>query len=208
FAISNSGSAARRRTASGRASAQRPLTKNVAGASAATRAATIRSSSSTGACVGHRSKVSATVGESREPCAKTAGPGPRCSLASVLESCGPAACASRATRTMTVAIRMPVALSCVMAVVVRQFTPRDASACGAIVGATPLWQRADLGAARAAALLTAAAEAGDTVVVLTDGDAIDGFAWIDRRGAFGRSSYLRMIAVAPARRGAGLGTQL
>jgi len=109
---------------------------------------------------------------------------------------------------MPVAIRMAVALSCVMAVVVRQFTARDASACGAIVGATPLWQRAGLGAARAAALLTAAAEAGDTVVVLTDGDAIDGFAWIDRRGAFGRSAYLRMIAVEPARRGAGLGTHL
>ena len=95
-----------------------------------------------------------------------------------------------------------------MAVVVRQLTASDASACGAIVGATPLWQRAGLGAERAAALLTAAADAGDTVIVLDDGGTIDGFAWIDRRGAFGRSCYLRMIAVAPARRGAGLGAHL
>ena len=95
-----------------------------------------------------------------------------------------------------------------MAVVVRAFTAGDAPECGAIVGATPLWQRAGVSAERAATLLTAAVEAGDTVLVLDHDGAIDGFAWIDRRGAFGRSSYLRMIAVAPARRGTGLGSQL
>jgi ribosomal-protein-alanine N-acetyltransferase len=95
-----------------------------------------------------------------------------------------------------------------MAVVVRPFGPADAEACGAIVGATPLWQRAGLGAERAAAILTTAAEHGDTVIVLEVDGTLDGFAWIDPRGTFGRSSYLRMIAIAPSRRSAGHGTRL
>jgi ribosomal protein S18 acetylase RimI-like enzyme len=95
-----------------------------------------------------------------------------------------------------------------MAVVVRPFGPGDADACGAIVGATPLWQRAGLGAERAAAILTSAAAQGETVLVLDVDGTLEGFAWIDPRGAFGRSGYLRMIAVAPSRRSAGHGTRL
>jgi ribosomal protein S18 acetylase RimI-like enzyme len=94
-----------------------------------------------------------------------------------------------------------------MAVVVRPFHANDAQACGAIVGATPLWQRAGLDAERAATMLAAAAERGETVLVLDDG-AVAGFAWIDARGAFGRSAYLRLIAVEPSRRSAGLGARL
>jgi len=95
-----------------------------------------------------------------------------------------------------------------MAPVVRPFRAADAPACGAIVAATPLWQRAGLDGARTATILRTAADAGDTILVLDDAGAVAGFAWIDRRGAFGRSSYLRMIAVAPDRRSAGLGTLL
>ena len=96
-----------------------------------------------------------------------------------------------------------------MAVVVRPFQPSDAPGCGAIVGATPLWQRAGLGAERTASLLTAAAEGGDTVLVLDGGaGAVLGFAWVHPRGAFGRSSYLRLIAIAPERRSSGLGARL
>ena len=94
-----------------------------------------------------------------------------------------------------------------MATVVRELCAEDAPACGAIVGATPLWQRAGLGAERMTGILTAAAERGETVLVLDDGG-VAGFAWIDARGAFGRSAYLRMIAVAPSRRSAGLGARL
>ena len=107
-----------------------------------------------------------------------------------------------------VSIRMASLYHAAMAVVVRPFRSSDATACGAIVGATPLWQRSGLGAERAAAILSAAAEHGETVLVLEVDGAVEGFAWIDRRGAFGRSAYLRMIAIAPARRTAGLGTQL
>ncbi len=57
-------------------------------------------------------------------------------------------------------------------------------------------------------MLAAAAAGGDTVLVLDVDGALAGFAWIDRRGAFGRSSYLRMIAVDPTRRSAGLGAVL
>jgi ribosomal protein S18 acetylase RimI-like enzyme len=95
-----------------------------------------------------------------------------------------------------------------VATVVRELRAEDAPACGAIVGATALWQRSGLGAEHAAALLATAASGGDTVLVLEVDGVLAGFAWIDRRGAFGRSSYLRMIAIDPARRSGGLGAVL
>jgi len=91
--------------------------------------------------------------------------------------------------------------------IVRPFAPADAAACGAIVEATPLWQRSGLDAVRTAAVLTDACVT-DTILTLEVDGAVAGFAWIDPRGVFGRSSYLRMIAVAPARRSAGLGAHL
>jgi ribosomal protein S18 acetylase RimI-like enzyme len=91
--------------------------------------------------------------------------------------------------------------------VVRPFHAADAPACGAIVGATPLWQRSGTTVDQATHFLATAAAAGDTLLVLDDGGVV-GFAWIDRRGAFGRSAYLRMIAIVPARRSAGLGARL
>src|SRR5262249_24371181 len=95
-----------------------------------------------------------------------------------------------------------------MARVVRELPAEGTPACGAIGGATPLWERAGLGAERAAGLLASAAAGGDTVLVLEVDDVLAGFAWIDRRGAFGRSAYLRMIAIDPARRSSGLGAVL
>jgi ribosomal protein S18 acetylase RimI-like enzyme len=95
-----------------------------------------------------------------------------------------------------------------MAVVVRPFVATDAAACGAIVGATGLWQRTGTDAERAATMLAAAAAAGDTVLALAVDGTLAGFAWIDRRGAFGRSAYLRMIAIDPGRRSRGLGAHL
>ena len=95
-----------------------------------------------------------------------------------------------------------------MAVVVRPFRAEDAAACGAIVGATPLWADAGLDAGRATAMLAAAAATGDTLLSLELDGTLAGFAWIDRGGAFGRSAYLRLIAVAPAARSSGLGARL
>jgi len=95
-----------------------------------------------------------------------------------------------------------------MPVVVRPFRVEDAAACAAIVGATPLWRDVGLDAARAKAMLTAAAVAGDTLLALEVDGMLRGFAWIDRGGAFGRSAYLRQIAVAPEARSAGLGARL
>ena len=109
---------------------------------------------------------------------------------------------------MAVAGRMALGLPCRMPLVVRPFYATDAPACGAVVAATPLWQRSGLDAVRTATILNAAHEAGDTLLVLDDGGTVAGFAWVDRRGAFGRSSYLRMIAIAPQRRSAGLGARL
>ncbi len=39
-------------------------------------------------------------------------------------------------------------------------------------------------------------------------DAAQGFAWIDPRGAFGSSPYLKLIAVDPAARSSGIGAEL
>ena len=88
---------------------------------------------------------------------------------------------------------------------IRPFVPTDAMACGAIVEATPLWQRYGLSGAQLAQRLL---ETSDPVLVAEREGQLVGFAWILRRGAFGRSAYLRLIAVAPERRGERIGEAL
>lgn len=92
-----------------------------------------------------------------------------------------------------------------MNVVVRPFSPSDASACAAIVDATPLWQRYGLEGAKLAEQLI---ETNEPVLVADADGRFAGFAWMLRRGGFGRSPYLRLIAVDPALRGQGVGEQL
>lgn len=92
-----------------------------------------------------------------------------------------------------------------MTLSIRPFVPSDAAACGAIVDATPLWRRYGLSGAQLADRLR---ETTEPVLVADDGGAVVGFAWVQRRGAFGRSAYLRLIAVDPARRGARVGELL
>jgi ribosomal protein S18 acetylase RimI-like enzyme len=92
-----------------------------------------------------------------------------------------------------------------MDVQVRPFSTEDAAACGAIVDATPLWRRYGLDGA---ALGRRLVESPDVVLVAEVGGRCAGFAWVMRRGAFGRSAYLRLIAVDPALRGVGVGVPL
>jgi ribosomal protein S18 acetylase RimI-like enzyme len=91
------------------------------------------------------------------------------------------------------------------AVTVRAFRPDDAAACGAIVEATPLWRRYGLTSDLLAQRLL---ESSEPVFVAEHEDVCVGFAWVLRRGAFGRSAYLRLIAVEPALRGQGIGEAL
>ncbi len=71
--------------------------------------------------------------------------------------------------------------------------------------ATPLWRRYGLtGEALARSLVTST----EPVFVADLDGACVGFAWLLRKGMFGRSAYLRLIAVDPARRGERLGERL
>jgi ribosomal protein S18 acetylase RimI-like enzyme len=93
-------------------------------------------------------------------------------------------------------------------ITIRRFEPNDAERCGAIVGATPLWQRYGLGAARASELMVGASGRGDRLVVAQGDESVAGFAWWIPRGAFGRSAYLRLIGVDPAIRSRAIGSAL
>jgi ribosomal protein S18 acetylase RimI-like enzyme len=95
-----------------------------------------------------------------------------------------------------------------MTPLIRAFTAADAAACGAIVEATPLWQRYGLSGTALAEQLPTAPGKGDRVLIIETAGAVSGFAWIMPRGAFGRSAYLRLIAVAPDQRGQQLGAHL
>ncbi len=92
-----------------------------------------------------------------------------------------------------------------MPVSIRPFRPSDAPACGRIVDATPLWRRYGLTGGALARALVASTE---PIFVADDAGVVLGFAWVLRSGAFGRSGYLRLIAVDPDRRGARVGEEL
>ena len=95
-----------------------------------------------------------------------------------------------------------------MTVSIRPFHPADAAVCGEIVARSALWQRYGVDAAQAARQVADAAQAGEHVHVAEADGTIVGFAWVTPRGAFGRSDYLRRIAVEEPRRGLGVGSAL
>jgi GNAT superfamily N-acetyltransferase len=92
---------------------------------------------------------------------------------------------------------------------VRPLEARDIAACAKLVAEAPLWRRYGYSAERCAADLTAALAArGDVLLCAELGGEPVGLAWVLPRGTFGRSPYLRLIAVAAAQRGHGLGALL
>ena len=78
----------------------------------------------------------------------------------------------------------------------------------------PLWQRYQLTESRAERTLQAGLQAGDLLLVIDgmrdDGlsDSACGLVWVIRRGAFGRSPYLRLLGVKDGHAGQGLGAAL
>lgn len=93
---------------------------------------------------------------------------------------------------------------------VRPMRSADLPACAAIVARTPLFARYGLSSEAVSRQLGAALdEPRSTMLVATGpGDALLGFAWFVERGAFDRSGYLRLIAVAPEQTRSGLGRAL
>jgi len=84
----------------------------------------------------------------------------------------------------------------------------DCQAAGDIVGANAIWRdRYSYSSEKAARDLLYATSHGDYVLGAFDG-ALLGFAWVLPIGGFGRSPYLRLIAVSPAGQGHGVGAQL
>lgn len=93
--------------------------------------------------------------------------------------------------------------------IIRSLREDDLVACAGIVDETPLWARYNLTGERIAGLLRAALAAGsDLLLAAEEGGAAAGFAWWMRRGAFGRSPYLRLIGVSGSRRSSGIGAGL
>ena len=82
-------------------------------------------------------------------------------------------------------------------------------ACARLMVSLPLWSESygvDYHAARER-FESGLADGADVCVALAD-DVVAGFVWFVRRGAFGRSGYVRLLAVRADWQGHGVGTQL
>ena len=91
---------------------------------------------------------------------------------------------------------------------ITQASGDDVAACAALVARQAAFAVYAMDAARLRRSLDEALERGETVLcVHLDGVAV-GVAWLVPRGAFARSAYVRLIAVAPEALGRGIGSLL
>jgi ribosomal protein S18 acetylase RimI-like enzyme len=94
---------------------------------------------------------------------------------------------------------------------IRPLTAPDIPLIAGWMVATPLWQRYRLTEARARSSLEQALSRADVLLVADVDDANGqacGFAWCLREGAFGRSTYLRILGVQASHTGLGIGAVL
>jgi ribosomal protein S18 acetylase RimI-like enzyme len=92
---------------------------------------------------------------------------------------------------------------------IRPLTASDVPGVADWIAAIPLWQRYHYTAARAAEGLYEALTRGDLLLTADcDGETACGLVWCMPRGAFGRSTYLRLLGVRADFHGAGLGAAL
>jgi ribosomal protein S18 acetylase RimI-like enzyme len=94
-------------------------------------------------------------------------------------------------------------------VYVRAFVEQDARRCGALIADIPFFgERYGMREEGIAARLLEGHRSNDAILVAGDGERVDGFAWVIERGAFARSAYLQLFAVAPERQQCGYGAAL
>lgn len=92
---------------------------------------------------------------------------------------------------------------------IRLLTASDIPIIAEWIASDPLWQRYHYSAAAASHGLAQALERGDLLLTADlDGARACGLAWCMPWGAFGRSTYLRILGVQRGHHGAGLGAAL
>ena len=85
----------------------------------------------------------------------------------------------------------------------------DLAQCAAIIDETELFRDyGTTGQAITKLLEKALSDPSSDLLALRTGTGLAGFAWVLRNGAFGRSAYLRLIAVSSVSRGHGYGSRL
>ncbi len=94
-----------------------------------------------------------------------------------------------------------------MDVTLRPLRPDECEAAGALIGTNELWRRYAYSPERAAADLARAIAAGD-LVLGAFAEHLLGLAWVMPAAGFGRSPYLKLLAVAPSEHSRGVGARL
>ncbi len=87
--------------------------------------------------------------------------------------------------------------------------PEDVSACGDIIDSIPFYNDYGVRGSVITRALSDSMEDGEQVCrVAVLEERVVGFAWLMKRGGFGRSAYLRLLAVTPQAQGHGVGRAL
>ena len=92
--------------------------------------------------------------------------------------------------------------------IIRAFEAADIPGCARIMAENPLWQRYGVTFESAVLRLSTGLEQGATILAAGDPGQPAGFVWFLEKGAFGRSGYIMLIGVDPARQGQGVGDSL
>ena len=87
-------------------------------------------------------------------------------------------------------------------------TAADLDDCAGLIVATPLWQRYTVTREGARRTLADAPDHGGRVLVARVDDELAGFVLVYQRGGFARSGYIRLLGVAAACQGQGVGDAL
>lgn len=95
-----------------------------------------------------------------------------------------------------------------MGLLMRDLALPDLPACAVMVADSAIGERYGFTAQAMETTLARGMAGGGDLFVAEDSGAPAGFAWLEPRGAFSSAPYLRLIAVAPSSRGAGVGSAL